>query len=486
MRRLPHLSLLAVTLLALHGCAVGPDYVRPDMETPAAYKETPPIDWKPAQPRDEAKRGKWWETFADPQLNALIEQVDISNQNVRAAEARFRQAQALVAGSRSALFPTLDANASIIRSRSPVGALGGTTAGRIVTNRSASLEAGWEADVWGRVRRGIESSEAGAQASAADLESVRLSAQAELATNYFLVRVLDVQRQLLEDSVAAFQKSLDLTRNRYAAGVVGKVDVVQAETQLRSTQAQAVDTGVQRAQLEHAIALLVGKAPAAFSLPPAPLRITMPEMPASVPSELLERRSDIAAAERRVAAANAQIGVAQSAFFPALTLSGTLGSRASDPSLWFTTASRFWSIGPALAQTIFDAGLRQSQTDQAIAAYNATVADYRQTVLNGFREVEDNFAALRILAEEARIQDEAVKSARESVSLTTNQYKAGIVSFLNVAIVQTSQLNNERTAVGLLGQRLAAAVALIKALGGGWDASELPSPDQLRERPAQR
>jgi len=336
------------------------------------------------------------------------------------------------------------------------------------------------------VRRGIESSEAGAQASAADLESVRLSAQAELATNYFLVRVLDVQRQLLEDSVAAFQKSLDLTRNRYAAGVVGKVDVVQAETQLRSTQAQAVDTGVQRAQLEHAIALLVGKAPAAFSLPPAPLRITMPEMPAGVPSELLERRSDIAAAERRVAAANAQIGVAQSAFFPALTLSGTLGSRASDPSLWFTTASRFWSIGPALAQTIFDAGLRQSQTDQAIAAYNATVADYRQTVLNGFREVEDNFAALRILAEEARIQDEAVKSARESVSLTTNQYKAGIVSFLNVAIVQTSQLNNERTAVGLLGQRLAAAVALIKALGGGWDASELPSPDQLRERPAQR
>jgi NodT family efflux transporter outer membrane factor (OMF) lipoprotein len=486
MRRLYQLNLLAVTLTVLHGCTVGPDYVRPDMETPAAYKETPPIDWKPAQPRDDAKRGKWWETFADPQLNALIGQVDISNQNVRAAEARFRQAQALVAGSRSALFPTVDANASIIRSRSPVGALGGTTAGRIVTNRSASLEAGWEADVWGRVRRGIESSEAGAQASAADLESVRLSAQAELATNYFLVRVLDVQRQLLEDSVAAFQKSLDLTRNRYAAGVVGKVDVVQAETQLRSTQAQAVDTGVQRAQLEHAIALLVGKAPAAFSLPPAPLRITMPEMPASVPSELLERRSDIAAAERRVAAANAQIGVAQSAFFPALTLSGTLGSRASDPSLWFTTASRFWSIGPALAQTIFDAGLRQSQTDQAIAAYNATVADYRQTVLNGFREVEDNFAALRILAEESRIQDEAVKSARESVSLTTNQYKAGIVSFLNVAIVQTSQLNNERTAVGLLGQRLAAAVALIKALGGGWDASELPSPDQLRERPAQR
>jgi len=486
MRRLPHLILLAAASAMLHGCAVGPDYARPDVEAPADYKERPAIDWKVAQPRDEAKRGKWWESFGDPQLNALVEQVDISNQNVRAAEARFRQAQAVVAASRSALFPTLDANASIIRSRSPVGALGGTTAGRIVTNRSASVEAGWEADVWGRVRRGVESSEAGAQASAADLESVRLSAQAELATNYFLLRVLDVQKQLLDDSVAAFQKSLELTTNRYAAGVVGKVDVVQAETQLRSTQAQALDTGVLRAQLEHAIALLVGKAPAALSLAPAPLRITMPEIPAGVPSELLERRSDIAAAERRVAAANAQIGVAQSAFFPSLTLSGTLGSRASDPALWFTTASRFWSIGPALAQTIFDAGLRRAQTDQAIAAYNATVADYRQTVLNGFREVEDNFAALRILAEEARIQDEAVKSARESVSLTTNQYKAGIVSFLNVAIVQTSQLNNERTAVGLLGQRLAAAVALIKALGGGWNASELPSPDQLRENTGQR
>lgn len=477
MRSLNRITLIAAFGATIHGCAVGPDYVRPAVETPAAYKELQ-VSWKPSRPSDDARRGRWWEAFGDPQLNALVAQVDISNQTVRAAEAQFRQAQALVSASRAALFPTLDANASIIKSRSTSGALGGTTAGRVVTNRSAGLSAGWEADVWGRLRRGVESSEAGAQASAADLESARLSAQAELATDYLQLRVLDVQKELLDDSIAAFQKSLDLTKNRYAAGVAGKVDVAQAETQLRSTQAQAVDTGIQRAQLEHAIALLIGKAPSGFSLPQAPLRVTMPGIPAAVPSELLERRSDIAAAERRVAAANAQVGVAKSAFFPALSLSGTLGSRASDASTWFTTASRFWSIGPAIAQSIFDAGLRQAQTAQAIAAYDATVADYRQTVLTSFREVEDSLAALRILEDEARIQDEAVRAARESVTLTTNQYKAGIVSYLNVAVVQTSQLSNERTAVGLLGQRLSATIALIKALGGDWNASELKVRNQ--------
>ena len=486
MRRASRIILLAASAAALGGCMVGPDYVRPAADSPAAYRETPPIDWKMAEPRDEAKRGEWWAVFGDTQLNALVEQVDISNQNVRTAEAQFRQARAVAAASRASLFPTVDADASIIRSRSAGGVLGGTTAGSITTNRTAGLVTNWDADVWGRLRRGVESSDAGAQASAADLESARLSAQAELATNYFLLRVLDIQKQLLDNSVAAFQKSLDLTRNRYAAGVAGKVDVAQAETQLRSTQAQALDTGVQRAQLEHAIALLIGKAPAALSLPPAPLQAVMPAIPFGVPSELLERRSDIAAAERRVAAANAQIGVAQSAFFPSLTLSGTFGSRATDPAPWFTSASRFWSIGPIITQSIFDAGLRRAQSDQAIAAYDATVSEYRQTVLNGFKEVEDNLAALRILEEEAKIQDEAVRAARESTTLTINQYKAGIVSYLNVAIVQTAQLNNERTAAGLLGQRLSAAVALVKALGGGWSASELPSRDQLRERTGQR
>jgi NodT family efflux transporter outer membrane factor (OMF) lipoprotein len=457
--------------LALAGCASGPDYKRPEVEVVAAYKEA--LDWKPAQPRDQASRGDWWEIFGDPQLSALMGSVDISNQNVRLAEARFRQASALVASSRAAFFPTLDANASITRSRSPTGLIGGTTAGRVITIRSASVNAGWEADLWGRLRRVVESSQASAQASAADLAAARLSAQAELASNYFQLRILDGQKQLLDDTVAAFQKTLDLTKNRYVAGVAAKVDVVQAETQLKSTRAQAIDLGVQRAQLEHAIAILIGKQPAEFSVAPVPLVATMPRIPAGLPSELLERRPDVAAAERRAAAANAQIGVAKAAYFPSLTLSASGGYRSASASDLFTAPSRFWSIGPALAQSIFDAGLRRAQTEQAIAAYEATVAQYRQAVLAGFQEVEDNLAALRILEEEAQVQEEAARAARESVVLTTNQYKAGIVSYVNVVTVQTTQLNNERTAVGILGRRLVAAVNLVKALGGGWSAAEL-------------
>ncbi len=457
--------------LTLAGCAAGPDYKRPEVEIAAAYKEAG--EWKPAQPQDDLDRGKWWGVFGDPQLDALLEQVEISNQNVLVAEAQFRRAQAVVASSRAAYFPTLDANVSVVRSRSPTGVIGGTTAGRIITNRSASLNAGWEADLWGRLRRAVESGEAGAQESAADLAAARLSAQAELASSYFQLRILDAQRQLLEDTVAGYRKSLDLTRNRYDAGVAAKVDLVQAETQLKSTLAQAIDTGVQRAQLEHAIAILIGKAPAEFSIAPAPLAVAMPRVPIGLPSELLERRPDVAAAERRVAAANAQIGVAKAAYFPSLTLSASYGSRSADASQWFTVPSRFWSIGPALAQSIFDAGLRRAQTEQAIAAYDATVAEYRQAVLAGFQEVEDNLAALRILGEEADVQDGAVRAARESVLLTTNQYKTGIVSYVNVVTVQTTQLSNERTAMGILGRRLVAAVILVKALGGGWSAAEI-------------
>jgi NodT family efflux transporter outer membrane factor (OMF) lipoprotein len=330
------------------------------------------------------------------------------------------------------------------------------------------------------VRSSVASSEAGEQASAADLATVRLSAQAELALNYLQLRVLDAQRQLLEDTAAAYQKSLDLNRNRYAAGVAGKVDVVQAETQLKSTLAQAIDVGVQRAQLEHAIAVLIGKPPAEFALAPIPLNVAMPEIPPGLPSELLERRPDIAAAERQVAAANAQIGVAKAAFFPSLILSASGGFVSSGFADWLTAPSRIWAIGPSIVQSIFDAGLRRAQTDQAIAAYDASVASYRQTVLNGFKEVEDNLAALRILEQESRVQEDAVRAARESVNLTVNQYKAGTVSFLNVAIVQTAQLNNERTAVSILGQRFAAAVTLVKALGGGWSAAELPVSEQQR------
>lgn len=463
-------GLLGLAMLA--GCAVGPDYRRPEVGLSSAYKET--AGWKLADPRDEAGRGRWWEVFADPQLGALLEQVEVSNQNVLAAEARFRQALAVAAASRAAFFPTLDANASIVRSRSPTGVLGGTTAGRVINNRSASLSSAWEADLWGRVRRGAESSAASAQASAADLAAARLSAQAELASNYFQLRILDAQKQLLDDTVAAFDKSLELTRNRYAAGVAAKVDLVQAETQLKSTRAQSIDTGVQRAQLEHAIAILIGKPPAAFSIAPVPLGVSMPRIPVGLPSELLERRPDVASAERHVAAANAQIGVAKAAYFPLLTLSAAGGFRSSDASQWFTVPSRFWSIGPAIAQSLFDAGLRRAQTAQAVAAYDATVADYRQTVLEGIQEVEDNLAALRILEEEAGVQEEAVSAGRESVALTLNQYKAGTVSYLNVVTVQTTQLNNERTAAGILGRRLVAAVTLIKALGGGWSAADLP------------
>jgi NodT family efflux transporter outer membrane factor (OMF) lipoprotein len=476
---------LLPTFLLLAGCAVGPDYKRPEVEVPAQYKE-----WKVAQPQDGENRGPWWEMFGDPALNALVEQVQVSNQTVLAAEAQYRRAQAIVVASRAGFFPAVNADASVTRGRSPVGVIGGTTAGRTITNRSASLDASWELDLWGRIRRTAEASETSAQASAADLASARLSSQATLASSYLLLRTVDAQKRILDESVAAFQKSYELTKNRYDAGVAARVDVVQAETQLKSTMADAIDLGVQRAQLEHAIAILVGKAPSAFSIKPtpvdmarSPLAIKMPPIPAEVPSALLERRPDIASAERLVASANAQIGVAKAAYFPSLTLSGSYGSRAGDAATWFTAPSTFWSYGPALAMSVFDAGLRRAQTDQAIAAYDATVAQYRQTVLSGFQEVEDNLAALRILEEEAKVQQEAVLAARESVALTTNQYKAGIVSFINVVAVQTAWLNNERAAMVVLGRRLVASVTLLKALGGDWSAAELPEGEALRERP---
>ena len=323
----------------------------------------------------------------------------------------------------------------------------------------------------------MESSTASAQASAADLQAVRLSLQAALAQNYFLLRIADVQQKLLDDTVIAYQKALELTKNRYAAGVAAKADVVQAQTQLKSTQAQAIDIGIQRAQLEHAIALLIGKAPADFSLPAAPVAPTAPRIPTGIPSDILERRPDVASAERRIAAANAQIGVAQTAYFPSLTLSASMGYQSTTFADLISAPSFFWALGPAaLAQTLFDGGARNAQTEQAVAVYEATVAAYRQTVLASFQEVEDNLAALRILDEEARVQDEAVNSARESVVLTTNQYKAGIVSYLNVIATQAIALTSERTAAAIRGQQLNAAVLLIKALGGGWNAAELPAP----------
>ena len=468
-------AVIGVALLG--GCATGPDYQRPVVETPVAFKET--ANWKIAEPRDEMARGKWWKIFGDSDLDALIEQVNISNQSLKASEARYRQATALTQSARSSYFPTVSANASSTRSRGAAARSNGNN--EAVTNYNLNLSAGWELDLWGRIRRTVEANDASAQASAADLESARLSLQSELATNYFQLRVNDAQKQLFADTIVAFEKSLELTRNRYAVGVAGKVDIVQAETQLFSAQAQSIDLGVQRAQLEHAIAVLIGKAPTGVSIvniesnagAKVDWKVALPGFPVGLPSTLLERRPDIAAAERRAAAANAQIGVAKAAYFPTLSLSGSGGFSSPTLANWISAPNRAWSLGPSLAATIFDFGKRGALTDQAIASYDQTVATYRQTVLAAFQDVEDNVAALRILELEAKVQAEAVRAARESVTLTLNQYKAGTVSYLSVVTVQTALLSNERTQVGLLGRRLSATVGLVRALGGGWSASDL-------------
>jgi NodT family efflux transporter outer membrane factor (OMF) lipoprotein len=487
------LATVAGVLTLMTGCAVGPDYVRPTVITPDAYKE---VDgWKVAQPKDDVIRGAWWEIFGDPQLNALEVQVSLSNQDLVVAEATYRQARALVREARASYFPTLTLGIGYthFRDSATLGrSFGGGSSGAGVSSGGGSsgarsdfqlgLDFSWELDLWGRIRRTVESNQASAQASAGDLESARLSFQAELAQDYFQLRTLDAQKQLLDATVAAFEQALELTKNQYASGVASQADVVQAETQLKSTQAQAIDVGVQRAQLEHAIALLIGKPASTFSLLAASLTATPPPIPVGVPSALLERRPDIAAAERRVAAANAQIGVAEAAFFPTVTLSASSGFESSSLSQWLTAPSHFWSVGPSISQTVFDGGLRRAQTDFARAGYDASVGTYRQTVLTAFQTVEDNLAALRILEQEAQVQNEAVKGAQQSVTLTTNQYKAGTVSYLNVITAQTIALTNETTAVQIRGRRMSAAVLLIQALGGGWSAADLPSAQAVTAR----
>ncbi len=462
----------AFLVLLVGGCAAGPDYERPAAPAPGAFREIP-AGWKEAEPRDEIARARWWELFGDAELNALAERVESGNYSVAAAAARYRAAQAAVAISRSGLFPTVDADASVTRSRSPRGAIGGTTAGRHFTNFSAGVSASWEVDLWGRVRRDLEAAGAEAEASAADLAAARLSLQAELATSYFRLRLLDVQKRLLEDTAAAFARARELTENRYRAGVAARGDVVQADAQLKSAAAQALDLGVERAQLEHAIAILAGLPPSELTIAPRPdYTAALPPIPPGLPSALLERRPDVAAAERRVAAANARIGVAQSAYFPQLLLSASLGYRSSEAASWLSAPSRFWSLGPALAQSLFDAGLRRAQGEQALALYDATVADYRQVTLSAIAEVEDNLAALRILGEEAGLQEAAVRAAQESLRITLNQYRAGTVGFLDVVQVQTALLEEQRASANLLNRRLAATVALVRALGGGWQQAQ--------------
>lgn len=474
MNRLHLLSFAGV--VALSACAVGPDYVRPEVATPVAFKEN--RDWKVAQPADDLPRGAWWSIYADPDLDALEQQV-AGNQSIAQAEAQYRGAIALVDAARAGYFPTVGADAQLTRQGNGSGR-SGTGSSTVTTSRSVALSASWEIDLWGRIRRQVESQRASADASASDLAGIVLSTQAAVATTYFQLRQVDATRQLLDDTIEAYRRSLEVTRNRYVGGVSGRVDVAQAETQLKNAQVQAIDLGVSRAQLEHAIALLLGKPASEFAIPRRTWAAFAEKRPpaapdAGVPSVLLERRPDIASAERRVAAANAQIGVAKAAYFPTLGLSGQGGFSSTQAAGLFTSPFRFWSIGPDLALTLFDGGLRRAQTDQAIASYDATVAGYRQTVLTGFAEVEDQLAALRILQQEAAAQDDALASARESLALTLNQYKAGTVSYLDVVNVQAIALSSERNAVAIFGSRMLASVALVRALGGGWTTSDLPA-----------
>ncbi|MBS4099390.1 MAG: efflux transporter outer membrane subunit [Sulfuricella sp.] len=458
----------ALVLPFLAACSSGPDYRRPDLETPAAYKEAGP--WKAGEPRDHQPRGKWWEVFGDVTLNTLQDQVEISNHTLHIAEAQYRQALAASQSARAGLFPALSATLSASRNEAAgnQAAKSGAVGSGPVNSRSLGVAASWEVDVWGRVQRLAEAGEASAAASAADLEAARLSAHALLAQNYFLLRMNERQARLLEETAAAYEKSLQLTRNRYAAGIATGLDVAQAEAQYQTTRAQTIDLGIQRAQLEHAIALLVGTAPGDFTLRSEEFLPRLLAVPPGLPSALLERRPDIAAAERRVMAANASYGAASAAFFPILTLSATGGFQSDRLSNWFTLPSRYWSLGPSLAQSLFDAGLRRAQSEQALAAYDASVASYRQTVLSGFQEVEDQLAALRLLEQEAREQDAAVKAARQAEKLALNQYQAGTVSYLNVVTAQAAALASERSAADILTRRLTASVALVKGLGGGW------------------
>lgn len=473
--------LLACCCAWLSACAVGPDYQRPTLDVGESYKEAPaPLDgWKPAQPRDAAERGAWWQVYGDATLDALMQQLNTANQTIAQAEANYRQAQALVQGARSGFFPTVGANTSATRAGGGSG-----TGGGVANQYNLSGSASWEADLWGRVRREVEASRAEADASFADLANARLSAQSALAQNYFQLRILDEQKRLLESTVAAYEKSLRLTQNRYQAGVAGKSDVSVALAQLENTRAQLIDLEWQRGQFEHAIAVLVGLAPSRFALAPARFAQALPDIPAGLPSELLERRPDVASAERRVAAANAQIGVAQSAWFPDLVLSADGGFRSGQFAQWLTAPARFWSLGPALALTLFDGGARQAELDRARAAYDGQVALYRQTVLGALREVEDFLIQLRVMEQEQAVQRRALEAARESLRLARNQYEAGLIGYLDVAVLETTALNSERNALSLLGSRLAASVQLIAALGGGWDglpAHDTAQPDAQQE-----
>jgi NodT family efflux transporter outer membrane factor (OMF) lipoprotein len=465
---------LCIALLLLGGCTVGPKYVRPAAEVPSDYKESG--NFKTAQPSDAIAKGKWWEVYGDPPLNTLEEQVDVSNQTLKAAQAQFLQARAAIRISRSAYYPTIDAGADVARARqSQDKALFGIDSPITYNDFQLPIDVSWEPDVWGRVRRTVEASRSQAQASAADLASTALSLHAELALDYFQMRGLDSQKQILDSTVSTYEEALKLAHNRYQGGVASAVDVAQAQTQLETTRAQAVDVEVQRTAFEHAIAVLIGKPPAQFSQPPSALTAPPPPIPPDLPSQLLERRPDIAAAERRVQAANAQIGVARAAYFPLFALTGGGGFDTAAIGSLLAGPAGFWSLAGSAAQIIFDGGQRLGVTEQAKAAYDQSVDNYRQTALTAFQEVEDNLAALRILEDESRIQDAAVAAAQHSLDLSNTRYKGGVANYLEVIIAQSAALGDQRTAADVLTRRLAASVLLVKALGGGWNVSQIPT-----------
>ena len=475
-------SLFATITLALllGGCMVGPKYKTPTAPVPPAYKEAPPSSfkegdgWKTAQPGDQTLRGNWWEIFGDPQLNTLEEQLTIANQDLKAAEARFRQARAMIRFNRASLFPSISTSPGIGSERVSNNRPFFTSAPGSSGDFVLPLDLSYEVDLWGRVRRTVNAAREEAQATAADLQTAGLSLHAELAYDYFELRAADSQQRLLDDTVKAYTETLQLTTTRYEGGAAPKSDVAQAQTQLDTTRVADTDVAVQRSQYEHAIAVLVGKPPADFGLKPAPLDLRPPLIPVGVPAQLLERRPDIAAVERRMAEANEQIGIARAAYYPTVTLSAAAGFEGSSILSWLTWPSRLWAVGPALTQTLFDSGRRHATSDAALAGYDAAVANYREAILAAFQQVEDNLAAARILEQEAQQQKEAVDSAQQSLEIFTTRYTGGVDTYLQVITAQTIALSNERNNVDILRRRMDASVLLVKALGGGWNVANLP------------
>jgi NodT family efflux transporter outer membrane factor (OMF) lipoprotein len=481
-------GIAASGLLLLAGCTVGPNYQRPTAPVPPGYKENggttatvPPAApapdgaWKQAQPADDMIRGKWWEVYNDPQLNELEDKVAVSNQSLKAASEQYQSARQQVQVSRASYYPTLSFTPSSSRDRisqnRPLYVPGTQT---LYTDTVISGQASWEPDLWGSVRRNVEASRSNAQASAADLANVELSLRAELASDYFEMRGLDTDQQLLNDTVKAYRESLQLTMNRFNGGIATDSDVALAQTQLQSTISQSIDIGVARAQYEHAIATLIGVPASSFSLAPLPLNLALPQLPTGLPSTLLERRPDISSAERRTQAANAQIGIAIAAYYPNITLSGGGGFESTGAGNLFQGPSALWSLGGQASELLFDAGRRHALTEQARHNYEEQAANYRESVLNAFQEVEDSLAALRIYQQEAISQQAAVAAARHSTQISTNRYKGGTTAYLEVLTAQTAQLSNERTAADLTTRQFASSVQLVRALGGGWDATQLP------------